>query len=269
MFTVQKVLSIDIPELSPYRTMRLYVEHRRQGIFVAEGEKVVQRLLESHFLVKSLLIEERWLSGFEPFLKKRQDEIQVYIAEKRELEKLIGFPLFQGALAVGKVPNKASLEETLPNCKSPRLLAAVEGVSNALNMGALVGNCVAFGVQALIVGETCSSPYLRRAVRNSMGAIFHLPIVESGRLVESLKKLREHGIRCVAAHPHTEEKILAKADLTQNCCVLFGNEGYGLSKEALEICDDAVAIPMTPLVDSLNVASASAVFLYEVFRQRN
>jgi tRNA G18 (ribose-2'-O)-methylase SpoU len=144
----------------------------------------------------------------------------------------------------------------------------VDALTNAENLGALVRNCVAFGVQGLLVGETSNSPYLRRAVRSSMGTIFQLPVVELASLAQTLRELRGQGIRCVAAHPHTDRRTVAQSDLALDCCLVFGSEGYGISPAVLEQCDEAVAIPMHPGVDSLNVGSAGAVFLYEASRQR-
>src|SRR5206468_7065992 len=105
-------------------------------------------------------------------------------------------------------------------------------------------------------------------VRSSMGAIFQLPVVELSSLTQALQQLRRQNIFCVAAHPHTERKMLSQADFNRDCCIVFGSEGYGISPEALACCDEAVAIPMRSGVDSLNVGSASAVFFYEVNRQR-
>jgi TrmH family RNA methyltransferase len=158
----------------------------------------------------------------------------------------------------------------------------VDGLTSAENIGLLVRNCAAFGTHALIVGETSSSPFLRRAVRNSMGTIFQLPVVEVGAsrcdaqtvqatlptLGETLHELRKHHIRCLAAHPHTDRKSLSEADFTGDCCIVFGSEGKGISPEVLAACDEAVAIPMANGVDSLNVGAAAAVFLYEAARQR-
>src|SRR5208282_1880680 len=102
-------------------------------------------------------------------------------------------------LAVGKVPPPASLEDILSKNPKPLLLVAVDALTSAENLGALVRNCVAFGVQALIVGETSSSPFLRRAVRNSMGTIFQLPVIELGsrrdKLYESLTPRMKMGTR--------------------------------------------------------------------------
>ncbi len=293
MFSIEKISAFDLPELRPYATMRRPAEHETQGIFVAEGTKVVRRLLESHFAVASVVLPEKWLDEFRPLLEARPEQITVYLAEKKFLETLVGFSMFQGVLAVGKIPPPVSLDDILSKNRKPLLLVAVDALTNAENLGALVRNCVAFGVQALLVGETSSSPFLRRAVRNSMGTIFQLPVIELGSrrdelyesltpgmrlgtrvtrpsetLEHTLHNLRARGVRCIAAHPHTDKKVLSQADFTKNCCLVFGSEGDGISPAVLEACDEAVAIPMPPTVDSLNVGAAAAVFLYEVNRQR-
>ena len=285
MLHPQKISSLDLPELAPYRTLRRPLEHEAQGIFVAEGEKVVRRLLESRFEVVSVLLPEKHLENFRPLLAARPENLPVFLAEKTVLETLIGFSMYQGVLAVGKIPPPISLDEILARSSRPRLLVAVDGLTSAENLGALVRNCVAFGVQALIVGETSSSPFLRRAVRNSMGTILQLPVVELAKLgqrhqftdkpqttkrtlVECLAELRRRGVRCIAAHPHTDKKLLSQADFAGDCCIVFGSEGQGISPGILAACDDAVAIPMPPTVDSLNVGAAAAVFLYEASRQR-
>jgi tRNA G18 (ribose-2'-O)-methylase SpoU len=268
MLQIQPITALDTPELHPYATLRRTLDHARQGIFVAEGEKVVRRLLGSRFTVLSLLVDDRWLAEFRPLLETRPEPIIVHLAKKELLEKLVGFELFQGALAIGKIPATTDLDTLLAGAARPRLLVAVDKIGNAENLGTLVRNCVAFGTQALLVGETSGSPYLRRAVRNSMGAIFDLTVIDCANLVQSLHDLRRRGIRCLAAHPSARGKTLAQADFTGDVCLIFGNEGFGISPAVLAACDEAVAIPMPPQVDSLNVSAAAAVFLYEASRQR-
>ncbi len=278
MMRVEYISSLDAPELRPYGTMRRPVEHETQGIFVAEGEKVVRRLLESSFTVISALMTEEWLAGFRRAIEARPEPITVFVADKKLMETLTGFAMFQGVLAVGKIPEPPAFEDILRRAAPPRLFAAVDGLTNSENLGALVRNCAAFNVQALLVGETSSSPFLRRAVRNSMGAIFQLPVLELGKgprtsgnhgqtLAQSLPILRERGIRSIAAHPRAQ-KYLSEADFAKDCCVVFGSEGEGISPAVLKNCDEAVSIPMPEKIDSLNVGAAAAVFLYEASRQR-
>ncbi len=268
MLRVQNISDLELPELQPYRTLRRQAEHRLQRIFVAEGEKTLRRLLESPFVIISVLLTEEWLQIFEPHLQSRSEEIRVYIAEKSLLEKLTGFTMFQGVMAVAKIPASLSLEELLENSATPKLLVATDGVSNAENLGTLVRNCAAFSVQGLLSGKNSSSPFLRRAVRSSMGGIFKIPVLEELDLVETIGELRRENICCLAAHPRANGKILPQTNLRESCCLIFGNEAQGISQEVLAACDEAVSVPMPAEVDSMNVSSAGAVFLYEVWRQR-
>jgi tRNA G18 (ribose-2'-O)-methylase SpoU len=268
MVHVRPVQSLDLPELAPYRSMRWQYEHRKQGIFVAEGEKVVRRLLESDLKLISLLLPQKWLADYMNPLSKRTEEIHAFTAEKSLLETLTGFSMYQGVLALAQVPAAVTVRDAISASSCPLLFVAVDSLSSAENLGGLVRNCVAFGVNALLVGETSCSPYLRRAVRSSMGTIFKLPVVDSTSLVKSIRQLQENGIHCIAAHPHTEKKALFAADFRTDTCIILGNEGSGISPDVLKACDEAVAIPMQNEVDSLNVGTAGAVFLYEAQHQR-
>lgn len=269
MFRAQRIESLDHPTLAPYRTMRRPVDHVHQGIFVAEGEKVVRRLLEHpDFKVVSLLIPPKWVGDYRALVEAREEDIEVFVADKTVLQDLIGFSMYQGVLAVGKIPPPPSLDDVLPRSTKPWLIMATDALSNAANMGAVARNCVAFGVQALVVGETCSPPWLRRSVRSSMGTIFDLPVIESPRLVYTLRELQQHGVQVIGAHPRPDGRTLGDLDLTRDTCIVVGSEGDGLRTEVLDACDHHVAIPMQNGVDSLNVTSATSVFLYEANRQR-
>jgi tRNA G18 (ribose-2'-O)-methylase SpoU len=268
MLHVQKISSLELPELQPYRTLRRQAEHREQRIFVAEGEKTLRRLLETPFVLVSVLLTPEWLQVFEPLLKNRSEEIDVYVAEKSLVETLTGYTMFQGILAVAKIPTPPTLQQILDHSPKPNLFVATDGVGNAENLGTLVRNCAAFSVQALLISQSSSSPFLRRAVRSSMGGIFKIPVLEQLDLVDTLRELRRQKIHCVAAHPHAGGKILPDAKLERDCCIVFGNEANGISEAVLAVCDEAVAVPMPELVDSMNVSSAGGVFLYEAQRQR-
>jgi tRNA G18 (ribose-2'-O)-methylase SpoU len=269
MLHIHHIDSLEDPRLAPYRTLRRASDHEKDGIFVAEGEKVVARLMESDFQVFSVLITEEWLEIYRNRLESRSCTIEVFVGEKILLSSIVGFHLHQGIMAVAAIPKPQELATIVNLSKSPRLFIGVDGMTNSENLGVVIRNCVAFGVQALIVGETSSNPYLRRAVRNSMGTIFKLPVVSTSNLTETIHDLRARfSITVVAAHPRSEQHSADSSCLSKDCCIVFGSEGYGISEKVLAECTQAVAIPMMSGVDSLNVASASAVFLYEVMRQR-
>ena len=265
---IKTVESLDAPELKIYLTLKRVEEHERAGVLVAANIKTVRRLLASRFTVVSALVTPGWLEELGPMLCARPEEICVYVAEPKQLESITGYQMHQGALAVARIPPRPDFETLWKTSPRPLLLAAVEGLASAENLGAVVRSCAAFGVHFLLIGETCGSPYQRRAVAGSMGTIFEQPVVQVDNLVETLTALRVRGVRCLAAHPRPGAKQLAAVDLRGDCCLVFGAEGPGLTPAALAACDDTVEIPMPSHMNSLNVAAASAVFFYEATRQR-
>jgi tRNA G18 (ribose-2'-O)-methylase SpoU len=265
---IQTIESFDLPELAPYRTLRYQLDHRRDGIFVAEGENSVRRLVASPLEMVSVVVPDHLLETYQPLIAARSTDIPLFVAPKKLLETLTGFPMYQGVMAVGKVPPPLTLESFLQRASRPLLLVAADGISNAQNVGALTRNCAAFSASGLIVDSRSCSPFLRRAVSTSAGTIFSVPILELDNLPNALRDLRTRGIRCIGAHPSAKNNPISKARLLGDCCLVMGSEGPGISSETLAQCDELVSIPMPLQVDSLNVASASAVLLYEARRQR-
>ena len=270
VFTVTPITDFADPRLMPFRNLKAQLDHLNQGVFVAEGEKVIRRLLESPHRIESVLVPPECVRDYEPLLATRAETITLFVAGRDVLRNLTGFSIFQGQLALAQVPRAATVDELL-SLPHPHLFAAIDGLSNAENVGAVIRNAAALGVQAIIVGETSGHAYLRRSVRSSMGTIFQLPYhacAAGTDLATTLTQLRAHGVRCLAAHPHTDRRTLWEADLTGDKCIVLGSEGDGLRPEVLAACDEAVAIPMCESVDSLNVASAAAIFFAEAQRQR-
>jgi len=263
------VESLDYPELAPYRTMRQPVDHLRRGIFVAEGEKVVRRLVDSSLTIESMLLTPEWHERlFRDAPRAGETTFTVFVAAKELLEEIVGFHLHQGIMAVGRVPAAPPLPAWAATLGAKGLLVALDGLVNSENVGVIVRNAAGFGVDAILSGDTSSSPYLRRAVRNSMGAVFSLPVFGTESLPKSLQLLRdEQAFEIIGADPGGGES-LNDARFGGRVCLVLGNEGNGLSEEVLDACTRRIAIPMQNGTDSLNVANASAVFLYELSRAR-
>ncbi len=267
-YRIQEITSLDLPELLPYRTLRRTTEHVRNRIFVAEGEKVVRRLLASNLTIISMLMTKKWFESLFPNDYNTSNPF-IFIAEKNDIENIVGYHLHQGIMAVAKIPTEVQLEKLLSAKTQSLVLVALDNLVNSENVGIIVRNCAAFGVDAIIVGETSSSPYLRRAVRNSMGAVFKLPIIHSKNLEETILNIKkDYKVHLIGTHPH-EKKLLYQSKFSDRLCIVFGNEDTGISKKILDICDNHIAIPMMNDVDSLNVACSSAVFLYEIRKQIN
>jgi tRNA G18 (ribose-2'-O)-methylase SpoU len=269
------VPNLDMPGVEPYRTLRRQADHLRDGIFVAEGEKVVRRLLASGIRVRSMLLTPEWYATLFPGGTGPGDHVtftsgsKIFIARKELLEGIVGFNLHQGIMAVAETPSGVPYESlTRPSTGAALLYVALDDLVNAENVGLVVRNCAAFGVDAIICGETSGSPYLRRAVRSSMGTVFGLPIHHSTHLPSTLSTLSSgSGVETIAADPAAGASLYA-TDLTGSVCIVVGHEGTGIRPAVLAACTRRVAIPMWNGTDSLNVSSACAVILSEARRQR-
>jgi tRNA(Leu) C34 or U34 (ribose-2'-O)-methylase TrmL len=144
---------------------------------------------------------------------------------------------------------------------------ALDGLAQAENVGGIARSAAAFGADCLLIGETCSPPWVRRTVRASMGTLLDLTVVPSTHLADDLRRLQAQGVACTVADAHGSVP-LTSLPLTGDVCLVFGSEGAGVRPEVRDACGTSASIAMAPGIDSLNVAAAAAVFLYETSRQR-
>ncbi len=266
---VHTITSLDIPGLLPYRTLRRPADQYEQGLFVAEGSKVVSRLLASALNVRSVLLTDEWYERERVRLERLMPVPEVFVGTKGLLEKIVGFHLHQGIMALAEIPPQPSFGDLMQDHATPVLLVALDGLTNSENVGIIVRNARAFGATAVLVGETSSSPYLRRAVRNSLGTVFMIPVVHVGDLAAQLHSLTaDYKISVLAAETGKGGIPIDTLDLTGDVCLVVGGEDAGIRDGVLNECTAVIEVPMDQGVDSLNVANATAVCLYEVRRQR-
>lgn len=257
----------DDPRLSAYRSLKGKLLER-DGIFIAEGEKVIKSMVASGCKIASCLTARGTITRYKPLLAVMAKRgAPAYVAADELIEEIIGFRFHKGIMAVGYCPKKLTVSDALKTLKRPLFLVALNAVNDPQNVGLIARNAAAFGVQALIVDNATHDPYYRKAVRVSMGAIFRLPVCYEDDLGSSLIRLKEkHDTRIIVAAPGRGASDIAEVRLSGNICLVFGNEDKGISRKVLSIADAKVRIPISKTIDSLNVASASAVCLYEASR---
>lgn len=262
---IHTVDTLDRPGLEPYRTMRRPADHETRGIFVAEGEKVVRRLLASPLGLRSFLLTPEWHEVLRGEISRRATPLlEVFLTPHDVMEGIVGFRFHQGIMAVGDVPPEPPVD-SLPR---PHLLVALERIHHVENVGVILRNAAGLGADGIVVGETSCSPFLRRAVRNSMGSVFTMPVFRPAGMIRFLHALKErYGTRILAADPLGATPAWSE-DFSGNICVVVGNEDAGVSGEVRALADAFVAVPMSHGVDSLNAGSAAAALLYEAARQR-
>ena len=184
------------------------------------------------------------------------------------MRQILGFQFHQGILACGVRGPRLKLEQVLPENRTRLLVTVCAQITDPENLGGILCNCAAFGVDAVIVSSHCPCPFSRRVLRVSMGSVLRLPIVQSADLEADLSLLRQRWQAQLAAavlDPRARP-LDSIDDRPPRLAILFGNEAHGLDPQWISRCDRQVTIPMRGDTDSLNVAVASGVFLYHFTR---
>lgn len=251
----------DDRRLDPYRDLPHTNLTPLSGRFIVEGKWMVERLAASQYAVESVVVDERQLAlvptGLPP-------GVPVYVLPSGQIESLIGFNFHRGILACGRRrPPLAAAD--LVSTPGPLLLVACLDIHDPTNLGSILRNCAAFGCDGVLVTKRCADPFSRRVLRVSMGTAFQLRIATFADPEQDLTFLREHG-KCelLATVLADDAEPLPTVRRAPRSVLLIGNEGHGLSPACIAACQRRITLPMRLSTDSLNAASASAVFLYEL-----
>ncbi len=251
------------PRIEAYRDIRERDLVGRQGLFVAEGQVVLEKLLLSEaYRPLSLLIAAHRAEALAPLLAQVPDDVPVFTAERTVLDAIAGFPLHRGILAIGRridTPDADALLARLPERATVLLLSAI---ANHDNMGGIIRNAAAFGAAAMLLDSDCCDPLYRKAIRVSVGAALLVPFARLARGEDGLALLGRHGFDAIALSPSGSIELAELAPAPRTA-VLLGAEGPGLAP-ALIARATSVRIPMTPDFDSLNVATTSGIVLHHL-----
>jgi tRNA G18 (ribose-2'-O)-methylase SpoU len=229
------------------------------GLFIAEGELVLNRALRAGYRPRSVLVDAKRV-GQVP-----EVDAPLYAASQAVLEALTGFHVHRGILASF---HRRPLEEASEVLARADRVVILEDVNNHTNLGAVFRGAAALGMDAVLLSPTCADPLYRRSVRVSMGEVFAVPYARLDPWPEALETVRDRGFALLALTPAPDALPIQQLTAAQRRrpALLLGAEGPGLSRSALSASDQRVRIPMRRGVDSLNVAAAAAVAFWELNR---
>src|SRR4051794_17053218 len=184
------VPSLDDPRLAPYRNLKDRELAREGDRFIAEGEHVVRRLLESDFHVESILLTGRRADEVAPLAPP---DVPVYVVDDPLVHQIVGFKFHSGVMAVGRRKAPVSLDTFMESThdRDRLTLVVLPDIANTENLGSLVRISAAFGADAIVLGPHSCDPFWRQSVRVSMGTVFSLPMLRSDDLPRDLRSLRE------------------------------------------------------------------------------
>lgn len=255
-----EITDINDPRISLYKSLKGTPKtHTDNKLFITEGEKVTEKLLNSPLEILSVFFLDKYSAQLMPLIKSKSiPENNIYTASKTLMNDIVGFKLHEGIMAIAKEPSEYPLESM------DNRIVILNGIVNSENVGAIVRNCAAFSVNSLVVDKSTSSPYMRRAVRVSMGHVFDLKINRPDSPEEAILTLKKYGYRIISAEKNDQSISIHELEPPSKFAIIFGSEGRGIDKNILNLSDDIIHIPINPEVSSINVAAASAVVMNEI-----
>jgi len=234
-----------------------------EGIFIAEGDVVIQRAIEAGHELHSVIVEAArtrqldFALGGAPLFRMGEPVVQEIASHRR----------YRGAMAAFHRPALRTVDDVVGGAKT---VVVTEGVNNPTNMGVMLRTAAALGVEALLVDPTSCDPLARRTCRVSMGAVFAVPHTRLGEFPGGLDPLHEVGFTTVALtpDPSAEPLDVISFEPSERVAVLLGAEEPGLTQATQQHATHRAKIPMHQGIDSLNVATAAAIAMWHVTRDR-
>jgi tRNA G18 (ribose-2'-O)-methylase SpoU len=233
------------------------------GMFVAEGDVVVERALRAGYRLRAALVDATRADPLPPGMPA---DAEVFAASPAVLRRITGLGVHRGMLATFDRRPVAPVDELLADA---RRVVVLERVSNPTNLGVIIRTAAGLGFDAVLLDPTCTDPLYRRVARVAMGEGYAFSWAWLPRLPGGLDLVRAAGFRLLALTPAARARPLDEVRLAEGerVALLFGAEGPGLSAQTLAAADERVGIAMQGGVDSLNVGVAAGIACWVLGRR--
>ncbi|MGE5389428.1 MAG: TrmH family RNA methyltransferase [Deltaproteobacteria bacterium] len=236
---------------------------QKEGLYLIEGHKMLREVMAGPQTLVRVFMTHDSLEVHESKLRELSG-VECYLVDERLMSLICDTQTPQGIAALVRIPHY-DLRSLLNNKEG--LLLLLDRIQDPGNMGTILRTAWGFPVDGVLLTADCVDPFGPKAVRASMGGIFHVPVMESITL-EILKDFKEAGYQIMGSEP-AADKTLFDQDLTGGRIIVIGNESRGIGNDVLNLCDHYFRIPLNPRVDSLNAAMACAIIAVEALRQRS
>lgn len=259
------ITSLQNPKIKETVKLRDRRTREESGLFIIEGYRELKRALDAGRTIQTLFYCPEFFLGTNEDALRNQCKAALHLECTKDVFAKISYrDRPDGLLAVA--PQMHWKLSDLKLTKNPFLVVA-ESIEKPGNLGTILRSCDAAGVDAVIVSDPTTDIHNPNVVRSSVGALFTLPVLEVSA-AETRAFFKKHNIAIVAATPRAK-LAFTEANFKVPLAIVVGTEQYGLTENWMKKAGIAVRIPMFGIVDSLNVASATALLLYEVVRQRS
>ena len=233
------------------------------GLVLLETVRLVEDALASGAVIRKVFLSADATARFQDLLQKFSAETEILEVTPKVFDTLVTTQTSQGILALAAEPRWTTQDLF---AQTPPLILVLAGIQDPGNLGTILRAADAFGATGVMMTQGTVSPYNAKALRATAGALFRLPLLRGLTAAEALSLLRQHQVRIFASIAAGGE-LLSKVNFVQPTAVVLGSEGHGLLDEWRKTAKP-LTIPIAPAVESLNVAVAAAVILYEIASQR-
>lgn len=264
------ITSVHNPQIKKILDLRHKNERDKSSLFLIEGYREILRANEGDWTISKLYTCPEFFLGSNEIALIQQLALkgtEIISCSAKAFHKISYRDRPDGLLAIA--PQRHLSLNDLENQKSSKedpFYLVAEAIEKPGNLGTILRSADAAGISGLIVADHCTDIYNPNVVRASVGTLFTVPIVEA-KGEEVLHWLKERKISLLAATPHATHEF-TEVDLVRPLAIAVGTEQLGLSEAWMQQADLLVRIPMHGVADSLNVAMATTLLLYEVLRQR-
>ncbi len=269
MSTLRKISGQKDPVIKLLRDLRTEAGRRKHDRFIVESEGMVRRVFDFSAPAESIILSNRVVDTAEGnhLLDIAANlGVDAYAASWGLLGKAVASKPIPDVLAIVRtrlLPSDQLMEAPCP------LVMMVDRGENADNLGMLLRSCDAAGVDGVVLTNGTTDPFSRRAVRGSRGAVLTLRLsIQDTPPARTLEHAKSCGLQIIASSANAEHDYL-DADYTRPTLLVVGNEHTGISPAMQDLADQIVRIPMRGQINSLNIAVAASVLLYETVRQRS
>lgn len=246
-------------------------ERTERGLFVLEGPQAVREgLMYRPDLIEELYVTPTAFERHQDVARLAEDNgIEAVFATEEVVDAMSDTRTPQGVVAVAR-QFPAAIKRLFDD--SPKLVAILEEVRDPGNLGTIIRVADSAGADAIILTGRTVDLYNPKVVRATTGSIFHIPIAVDADFADATSRARMAGMRVVAADVGGSDLLAARhrGELAEPTAWVFGNEARGLEPELVAQCDDSLVVPIYGQAESMNLATAASVCLYEsAFAQRS
>ena len=230
-----------------------------------EGLSIIKEAINAKLQIKHTAYTENFIAsrnGKELLSYLRHLNLQLISVSEKKMAQISTLTTPPGIIAIAKTPTSNILIN-----KAVKTILILEEIQDPGNLGTILRTALGSGCSGVASMKKTVDFYNSKVIRGSMGAIFHIPC-ESGWDLENIKSLRKQGVRIITTVPRHGIPYW-EANFSGHVGFIIGNEAKGVSKEIIDLSDLTVTIPLDSRADSLNVAVAAGILLFETIRQQN